>query len=182
MQPSIPLHLHRSKPPHVHANSVRTHLVCRLFARSIICLSPSSCSGVWDPWPVEHQSCDLNHVVVQKQRLVVLRILATFARFFSSLILTSSSQTCSGTQKISRISVFSLLYCFQLIRRQILHFSSIQRFPALNRRFRFRSVVLNLHHRIPHGRLLGTTTNSQGSLIGWTTGKMFRRSSKIQPV
>ena len=83
----------------------------------------------------------------------VLHSVATFARFFSFLILTSSSRTCSGTQNVSRISVFSLLYCFQLIRHQILHFSSIQCSPALNRRFGFRSVVPNLHHRILHGKL-----------------------------
>ena len=35
-----------------------------------------------------------------------LRIVATFARFFSFLTLTSSSRTCSCTQQVSRISVF----------------------------------------------------------------------------
>ena len=83
----------------------------------------------------------------------VLSIVATFARFCSFLILTSSSRTCSGTRKFSRISVFSLLYCFQLIRRHILHFSSIQRCPALNQRLRVRSVVPNLCHRISHGKI-----------------------------
>ena len=83
----------------------------------------------------------------------VLRIVATFARFLSFLILTSSSRTCSNTQKVSRISVFRSLYCFQLIRRQILHFSNIQCCPVLNRRFRFRSVVPHLRHRISHGKL-----------------------------
>ena len=66
---------------------------------------------------------------------------------------SSSSRTCSGTQKFSRISVRSLLYCFQLIRRQILHFSNIRCCPALNRRSRFRSVVPNLCHRISCGTL-----------------------------
>ena len=56
----------------------------------------------------------------------VLRIVATFARFFSFLILTSLSRTCSGIRKVSRFSVFSLLYCFQLIRHQILRFSKKQ--------------------------------------------------------
>ena len=91
-----------------------TPIVCRFCARSIIDLLPSSGSGVWDPWPVGYQPCDLNNIVVQKQRLA---------------------------------------YCFQLIRRQILHFSSIQCCPALNRHFRFRSVFHNLHHRISHGKL-----------------------------
>ena len=114
----------------------------------------SSCSGVWDPWPAEHQSCDLNNIVVQKQRLALFCVLLQhFARFFSFLILTSSSRTCSGTQKLSRISVFSLLYCFQLIRRLILHFSNIQCCLALNRRFRFRGVVPNLNDRISHCKL-----------------------------
>ena len=89
----------------------------------------------------------------------VLRIVATFARFFSFLILTPSSRTCSSTQKLSRISVFSLLYCFQLIHRQFLHLSNIQCCPALNRRSRFRSVIPNLCHRISYGKL-GTNTNS----------------------
>ena len=71
----------------------------------------------------------------------VLRIVATFARFFSFLMLTSSSRTCFGTQKLSRISVFSLLSCFQSIRQRILHFSNIQCCHFLNRRFRFQSVV-----------------------------------------
>ena len=83
----------------------------------------------------------------------VLRIVATFARFSFFLILTSSSRTCSSTQKVSRISVLSLLCCFQLIRRQILHFSNIQCCPALNRRSRFRSVVPNQCHRISYGKL-----------------------------
>ena len=43
----------------------------------------------------------------------VLRIVATFARFFSFLVLISSSRTCSNAKKISRIYVLSLLYCFQ---------------------------------------------------------------------
>ena len=109
----------------------------------------------------------------------IFRIVATSARFFSFLILTSSSRTWCGTQKVSRIS---LLYCFQLIRHLILHFSSMQRFPALNRHFRFRSVVPNPHHRTSHGKLPWENTNSQGSLIGWTTGQMFRCFSKIQLV
>ena len=98
----------------------------------------------------------------------VLRIVATFARFLSFLILTSSSRICSGTKKVSRISVFSLLHCFQLIRRHILHFSNIQCCPALNRP---RTVSF-----------IGTNTKSQGSVLGWTTGQMFRCFSKIQPV
>ena len=33
--------------------------VCSPVTRSIIGSSPSSCSGVWDPWSVEYQSCKL---------------------------------------------------------------------------------------------------------------------------
>ena len=83
----------------------------------------------------------------------VLRIVATFARLLSFFILPSSSRTCSGTKKVSRISVFSLLCCFQLIRRQIVHFSNIQCCPALKGRFRLRSVVPNLRRRNSNGRL-----------------------------
>ena len=105
---------------------------------------------------------------------LVLRIVATFARFFSFLILTSSSRTCHRIQKFSRTSVLSLLYCFQLIRRQILHSSYIQCCLALNRRSRFRSVVPKLCHRMSYGKLPWTNTNSPGSLLGWTIGQMFR--------
>ena len=107
----------------------------------------------------------------------VLRIAATFARFLSFLILTSSSRTCSSTQKVSRISVFRSLYCFQLIRRQILHFSNIQCCPVLNR--------LLFPICVTESRtvsFLGTNTNSQSSVIGWTTGQVFRCFSKIQPL
>ena len=83
----------------------------------------------------------------------VLRIVATFARFFSFLIPTSSSRTCSRTHNFLRISVFSLLCCFQLIRHHILRFSNIQCCPALNRRFRLRCVVPNRCHRISYGKL-----------------------------
>ena len=106
----------------------------------------------------------------------VLRIVATFARFLSFLILTSSSRTCSSTQKVSRISVFRSLYCFQLIRRQILHFSNIQSCPVLNRRFRFPSVVPHLRHRISHGKLPWNKYEFT------KLGQMFRCFSKIQPV
>ena len=83
----------------------------------------------------------------------VLRIVATFARLLSFLIPTFSSRTCSGTKTVSRISVFSLLHCFQLIRLHSLHFSNFQCCPALNRRFRLRSVVPNLRRRNSHGKL-----------------------------
>ena len=75
-----------------------------------------------------------------------------FAQFFSFLILTSSSRTCSGIQRVSHI-VFPLLSSFQLIRHRLLRFSSIQRSSALNRRFKFRSVIRNRCHRISYGML-----------------------------
>ena len=93
------------------------------------------------------------HCSTEATIVFVRRVVAPFARFFSFLILTSSSRTCSGTQKVSRISVFSLLYCFQLIHHRIMSFSSIQCCLALDRRFRFRSVVPNLRNRISHGKL-----------------------------
>ena len=108
---------------------VCTYQVCRLCARSIIGLSQSSCGGVWDPWPAEYQSCDLNNIVVQK---ATIGFVATFAQLFSFLILTSSSRTCSCIQKVSRIFVFPSLSCFQLIRHKILRFSNIQCRLALN--------------------------------------------------
>ena len=82
----------------------------------------------------------------------VMCVVATFARFFSFLMLTSSSRTCSCLQKVPRISVFPLLYCFHLIHHRIVHFSSIQCCPDMNRRFRFRSVVPNLCHRFSQGK------------------------------
>ena len=82
----------------------------------------------------------------------VLRIVAICARFFSFLILTYLRLELVPIPRRSRVSlVFSLLYCFQLIRRQSLHFSNIQCCPAPKRRSRFRSVVPNLCHRISYG-------------------------------
>ena len=82
---------------------------------------------------------------------------------FSFLILKSSSRTCSCIQK-SRTSLrVPLMSCFQSTRQRILRFSSIQCCHALNWRFRFRSVVPNLCHRISGTRFIGTTSNSQGS-------------------
>ena len=50
---------------------VRAILGLQPFTRSIIRLrQPSSCSGVWDPWSVEYQSCKLaTKKEVLKQRL-----------------------------------------------------------------------------------------------------------------
>ena len=177
VQPSIPLHLHRSKPLRVHTISVyvrTTSAYLPMRAR------PEPADFAPDPSLARHHHLEMECgtmacgiPILQFERCCsteatigfVLRIVATFASFFSFLILTSSSRTCSRTQNVSRISVFPLLYCFPLIRRQILHSSNIQSGPALNRRFRFRSVVPNL------------CTNSHE-----TTGQMFRLFSKIQPV
>ena len=108
-----------------------------------------------------------------------LRIVASFARFFSLLILTSSSRTCSCTQKVSRISGFPLLYCFQLLRHQILHFSCIEGCPDLNRRFRFRSVILNLCHRFSHGKFpLGQIRIHKARSLTRPLAKCFAASAK----
>ena len=109
----------------------------------------------------------------------VLRILATFKRFFSFLLLTSSSRTCACTLKISRISVFPLLFCFQLIHHQILYFSSIQCCPDLHRRFRFRSVFSICITDSRTLNFLGTNTNSQSSLIGlhhWSNVSLLQQN------
>ena len=89
---------------------------------------------------LEWKFCDLNNV-------------ATFARFFSFLILTSSSRTCFGIQKVSRISVFSLLYCFQLIRHQILRSLQHPMLSCSEWMLQISSVVPNLCHQISHGKL-----------------------------
>ena len=73
--------------------------------------------------------------------------------FLATFVATSSSRTCSCIQKVWHIFAFTLPSCFQLIRHRILRFSSIQYRPALNRRFRFRSVIPNLCHRISYGML-----------------------------
>ena len=59
VQISRPLSVHRSRPPCVHT--------------SLCMYTPSSCYGVWGPWPVEYQACDMNNIVVQKQRLALLQ-------------------------------------------------------------------------------------------------------------
>ena len=55
--------------------------------------------------------------------------------------------------KVSPFFVFPSLFCFRSIRHRIRRFSSIRCCPALNRRFRFRSVVPDLCHRISYGTL-----------------------------
>ena len=68
VQPSIPLHLHRSKPLHVHTYSVYVRTTSADFAPD-----PSSACfhHLVDPWPAEYQSYNLNNIVVQKQRLAL---------------------------------------------------------------------------------------------------------------
>ena len=145
MQTSRPLHLHRSKPPRVHTKSV--------YVRTKSAFLPRCAQHrVWQTlrqihhrlvtiilkWSLGSIACTIPILRFEQYRSTeatigfVLRIVATFARFFSFMILASSSRTCSRTQKVSRISVFSLLYCFQLIRHQVLHSSSIQCCPDLN--------------------------------------------------
>ena len=156
-----------------------TYRVCRLCASSIIGLSPSSCSGSVDPWPVEYQSCDLNNIVVHKQRFgVAFRIVATFARFFSFLILTSSFSNLFPVPRIYRVS---LLYWLPInpspnspfLKHSMLSCSGIDvsdfevLFPICTTESRTVS-------------FLGTKTISQGSLIGQTIGQMFPCFSKIQ--
>ena len=97
----------------------------------------------------------------------VRRIVAKFARFFSFLILTTSSRTCSGTQKVSRISVLSLLYCSQLIHHRMIRFSSIQMLSCSESTpsdFEVWFPICVSESRTES--FLGTHTNSQGSLIG----------------
>ena len=59
-----------------------------------------------------------------------------------------------GYPKLQCIFVFPLMYCFQLIHRMILCFSSIQRCLALNQHFRFQIVVSDLYTRILYSMLL----------------------------
>ena len=98
---------------------------------------------LWDTWPAEYQSCTE----------ATIGFVAIFAQFFSFLILTSSSRTCSCIQKVSHIFAFTLPSCIHMIEHRIFRFSSIQCRPNLNRRFRFRSVIPNLCHRISYGML-----------------------------
>ena len=110
VQISRPFSVHRSRPLCVHTRSVYVHTESADSAPDpIIGLLPPSCSGVWGPWPVEYQACDMNNIVVQKQRLALLQHLRNF---FSFLMLTSSSRTCSCIQKVSRLFVFPSLSCF----------------------------------------------------------------------
>ena len=85
-----PLSLHQSKPLRVQNKSVyvriksayllkRGHPGSADFAPDPSS-SPSSCSGVWDPWPVEYQSFSLNNFV-EKQRLALLQHLRNSSPF-----------------------------------------------------------------------------------------------------
>ena len=109
LQPSRPLFLHRSKPLRVHTKSV--------------CVRTKSADFAPDPSSACYQylgsmACRISILRFEPYCNTdatigfVLRIVATFVRFFSFFALTSSSRTCSGTQNVSRISVFPLLHCF----------------------------------------------------------------------
>ena len=80
---------------------VCTNQVCRLCARSIIGSSPFILY-----WSVGSMACRIpilriaQYCCTEATIGFVLLIVATFAHFFSFLILTSSSRTCSSTQKV----------------------------------------------------------------------------------
>ena len=74
--------------------------VCRPVTRSIIGSSPSSCSGVWDPWSAEYQSCTLAMLLQRTE--AETGFVPTSAQFFAVgtfLILRSPSWTRSCIQK-----------------------------------------------------------------------------------
>ena len=145
MQTLRPLHLHRSKPLRVHTKSAYIRTKSAHLPR---CAHTESADFAPDPSSACHHhlvvecgihACRIPPILRFEQYCsaeatfgFVLHIVATFARFFSFLILTSPSRTCSCTQKVSRTSVFSLLYYFQFIHNQILRFSSIQCCLALS--------------------------------------------------
>ena len=85
-------------------------------------------------WSVGSMACRISilqfeqHCGTEATFGFVLRLVATFARFFSCLILTSSSRTCSGTQKFSRIRVlFAVLFPIDPLQNS----PFLQRRPAL---------------------------------------------------
>ena len=98
--------------------------VCFCFC-CIIGSSPSSCSGVWDPWSLEYQSCNLQCFCGTEARI---GFVPTFAQFFSFLVLKSSSRTCSRIQKY-RISLCSL--CCPAFNRSVKEFSVSPSFNAV---------------------------------------------------
>ena len=67
----------------------------------------------------------VDHDICCETQLLELVSLNSVVHVVSAVFVSILLSDCvlSSTQKVSRVSVFSLLYCFQLIRRQILHFS-----------------------------------------------------------
>ena len=97
-------------------------------------------------------------------------------------MLKSLSWTCSGIQqyRASLCSFDVLLPLDPPNDSPFLQHSLLSRSesPLQISNCGFWSVLPNLFT----ARFLGTNANSQGSLIGWTTGHMFRSFGKIQPV
>ena len=94
-------------------------------ARSIIGSSQSSCSGVWDPWSVECQYCNLQCCCSTEAKT---GFVPTFAEFLSFLILKSSSRTCSFV-RMYRISLCSL--CCPAFNRSVKEFYVSPTFNAV---------------------------------------------------
>ena len=99
--------------------------------------------------PVEYQSRNLNNIAVLKQLLASFQYLRNFFPLDTEVFVLN----LFWYPEVLYICVFPLLFCFQWIRQRILRFSNIQCCLALNRRFRFRSVVPDLCHRISYGTL-----------------------------
>ena len=165
MQPSRPLHLHRSKPLTCsYQVCVRTYhvcisadactpKVCRFCAKSIIDLSPSSGSGVWDPWSVEYQSYDFKKYCSTETNDWLC--FAYCCNIRALLFLLDADISVSNLFQYPETLLYLCVLSAVLLPIDPSPNSPFlqQCCPALNRRFRFRSVVPNLHHRISHGKL-----------------------------
>ena len=84
--------------------------------RSTISVSPSSCSGVWDPFVGHHILPFEQHNSTE----TMIGILPIFAQFCSFLNTEVCVLNLFWYLKIPCIFVFSWMYCFQLIHRMIL--------------------------------------------------------------
>ena len=159
---------------------VGTCKVCRSRARSIIGSSISYCSGVWDPWPVGHHSCDLNSIVVQKQRLALFCVLLQHSRASHPSWYWHLRLELVPILINYRVSLCSL--CCTAPNWSVAKFSSSPTFNAVLLWIDVPDFEVLFLICVTESRtvsFLKTNTNSPGSLIGWTTGQMFRCFSKM---
>ena len=122
-----------------------------------------------DPWPVEYQSCNLNNIVVQKQRLLCS---AYCCNIRALLFLLDTDIFVSNLFRYPEILAYLCILFAVLLpidpspHSPFLQHSTLSCSESTLQSSKCcsQSVPPNLARKIPW-----TNTNSPGSLIGWTT-------------